>query len=314
MTIQNGNASRGGGVYSLGGTGNAFLTVENCRIRDNSSGSGGGIAAQWSSAVITSNLITGNSVGGSGGGVAVISGSLHLADTTVSNNTAHSHGGGIYLTDNPQTLIEGATIQGNQVDWFGGGISMYFAYRDTITVRNSTISGNSAGMGGGVAAEPNTMEGCTITDNDPDGISINMGLKIGRSIIADNVEVNCDQDHQLESLGHNLSSDGTCGRGPTDLRYTDPRLLPLADNGGPTWTRLPLEGSPVIDAAGLCGSETDQRGVPRPIDGNLDSVWLCDIGAVEYVPYCDEPERPCDDGTVVPGPGGGPFEWPPDTE
>ena len=34
---------------------------------------------------------------------------------------------------------------------------------------------------------------------------------------------------------------------------------------------MPLEGSPVIDR-GSCASSTDQRGVPRPIDGNLDNA------------------------------------------
>ena len=74
-------------------------------------------------------------------------------------------------------------------------------------------------------------------------------------------------------------------------------LGPLQDNGGPTWTHMPLEGSPVIDR-GICLSTsiplpeglqlapilTDQRGVRRPIDGDQDGVMLCDIGAVEYRP------------------------------
>jgi LPXTG-motif cell wall-anchored protein len=61
---------------------------------------------------------------------------------------------------------------------------------------------------------------------------------------------------------------------------TDPKLGPLQDNGGPTLTRLPLAGSPAIDAgdpafvadAGLPG---DQRGLARPSGGRVD------IGATE---------------------------------
>jgi hypothetical protein len=64
-----------------------------------------------------------------------------------------------------------------------------------------------------------------------------------------------------------------------DKNNTDPKLGPLADNGGPTLTHLPLPGSPLIDG-GQCivGLTTDQRGVARPQGG------ACDVGAVEVRP------------------------------
>jgi hypothetical protein len=63
----------------------------------------------------------------------------------------------------------------------------------------------------------------------------------------------------------------------------DPKLGPLANNGGPTQTRLPQTGSPLIDAIptgscqadGASGITADQRGVSRPQGPG------CDIGAVE---------------------------------
>jgi hypothetical protein len=61
----------------------------------------------------------------------------------------------------------------------------------------------------------------------------------------------------------------------------NPRLGPLAANGGPTQTRLPLAGSPLLDRVPLgkadCGSPLfpDQRGAARP------SGAACDIGATE---------------------------------
>ncbi|MEZ5209162.1 MAG: choice-of-anchor Q domain-containing protein [Acidimicrobiales bacterium] len=55
----------------------------------------------------------------------------------------------------------------------------------------------------------------------------------------------------------------------------DVGLGPLADNGGPTLTRLPAPGSPLLDrAVGTCGP-ADQRGLPRP------QGPACDTGAVE---------------------------------
>ena len=55
----------------------------------------------------------------------------------------------------------------------------------------------------------------------------------------------------------NLIQDGSC-----NAAYAgDPRLGPLADNGGATWTRLPGPSSPALDkAAPAYCLPTDQRG------------------------------------------------------
>ena len=52
------------------------------------------------------------------------------------------------------------------------------------------------------------------------------------------------------SLGYNLSSDDGSGffTATGDQINTDPMLGPLQDNGGPTFTHAPLQGSPAIDA------------------------------------------------------------------
>ena len=57
----------------------------------------------------------------------------------------------------------------------------------------------------------------------------------------------------------------------------------LQDNGGLTWTHSLLTGSPAIDAGNntQCPA-TDQRDVPRPIDGDGDGKAICDVGSYEY--------------------------------
>jgi hypothetical protein len=87
----------------------------------------------------------------------------------------------------------------------------------------------------------------------------------------------------IQSLGHNLEDANTCGfDAEGDLTGVDPHLQPLGDNGGPTPTHALGDGSPAIDAAGPLTCETsDQRGYPRPADGNGDTIAVCDIGAVE---------------------------------
>ena len=61
------------------------------------------------------------------------------------------------------------------------------------------------------------------------------------------------------------------------MNVADPVLGALAMNGGPTTTRLPGLGSPLLGGGmdGLC-SPTDQRGAERPDPG-------CDSGSTERV-------------------------------
>jgi hypothetical protein len=65
---------------------------------------------------------------------------------------------------------------------------------------------------------------------------------------------------------------------PADTLHDDPLLLPLADNGGPTWTMALAVGSPAIDTgANPLDLVTDQRG-----DGYVRvSGAAADIGAYE---------------------------------
>jgi uncharacterized repeat protein (TIGR01451 family) len=158
-------------------------------------------------------------------------------------------------------------------------------------VANSTLSGNSALFGGGI------YNGGFFT-----GMDAVATLEIGNTIMKQGGSgKNIDSDNgTVSSHGFNLSSDaaeGGVGTGPGgllssigDQRNTDPVLGPLADNGGPTRTHLPLAGSPAIDQGlsntiGPLASDTDQRGFARTVDDfNIANAFLgdgTDIGAVE---------------------------------
>ncbi len=71
---------------------------------------------------------------------------------------------------------------------------------------------------------------------------------------------------------------------PTDKPSTDPKLEPLADNGGPTQTHALAADSPALYAIPVgengCGTDiiTDQRGEVRPFGAG------CEIGAFEISP------------------------------
>ena len=74
-----------------------------------------------------------------------------------------------------------------------------------------------------------------------------------------------------------------------DLAPLDALLGALTDRGGPTWTREPLSGSPLVDQGSCAGMARDQRGyfrletglrvVDDPAVANFAEG--CDIGAVE---------------------------------
>jgi hypothetical protein len=93
-------------------------------------------------------------------------------------------------------------------------------------------------------------------------------------------------------VGYNISDNTSCGFIPRkgSANNLDPRLslAGLANNGGPTLTIALQGGSPAIDAIPVasCTDQssppkrvtTDQRGFPRPDDGEP----TCDIGAYEF--------------------------------
>jgi hypothetical protein len=69
-----------------------------------------------------------------------------------------------------------------------------------------------------------------------------------------------------------------------NLLDIDPLLGPLQNNGGPTDTQALLAGSPAIDAGTSGGLNSDQRGIPRPIDipSLPNAADGTDIGAYEF--------------------------------
>ena len=173
----------------------------------------------------------------------------------------------------------------------GGGINGAGA----VTLTYVTIVANDGTNGANVS---------TVDDNlNPPGTLTSFG-----SVIAQPQSPNCALAGASTSLGYNFRpAADNCGlTDPTDVDGDDPLLGPLADNGGPTPTMLPQQGSPLIDAIPEADCDPnvtdDQRGLPRPADGNNDGVLACDIGAVEVQP----PAAPDDGDRRRRGAGAGP--------
>jgi hypothetical protein len=192
---------------------------------------------------------------------------LTLNNLTVTNgNVGGGFGGGIF---NEGTLtVTNSTLSGNT--GYGGGV-----YNSgTATVTNSTLSGNAAAEGGGIWNTGTATLKNTIVANSPSGNNCYGPITVG---------------------GYNLDSDNTCGFGTSNnsLSGVDPMLGPLADNGGPTETHALLEGSPAINKGNNAFAvdpdgnplQFDQRGqgFARIVGGSVD------IGAFEVQGIGSEP-------------------------
>jgi hypothetical protein len=180
-----------------------------------------------------------------------------VSNSTFSGNWAGDGGGG--GIENGGTLtVTNSSFSGNHA-WVGGGINNF----KTLTVTNSTLSNNTVADGneGGGISSDNSVNASTILEN---------------TIVANNGGGNCRGT--ITNGGSNLDSGTTCGWGSNNgsLSDTDPELGLLAQNGGPTQTMALLAGSPAIDTGNdaTCPA-TDQRGVTRPQGSH------CDIGAYE---------------------------------
>ena len=211
-------------------------------------------------------------------------GSVALTNCTLANNIAAESGGGFgteyYGPDTLSVTIYGSTIADNYSD-YGGGIQ----YRGTnLTLINCTVSGNETSLfrsagGGGINGGAH-LTACTVARNMAStGGGVCGDIQSQNSLFASNA--GNDISGVLDSMGHNLIQDPSgCdleGDLTGNLLGVDPRLGPLQNNGGPTWTHALLAGSPAIDAGSGAGAPAvDQRGMHRP------QGLAPDIGAFEF--------------------------------
>lgn len=292
LTIDGNNASI---VFFVAANKTVALQAMSITGGVNPSANGGGIDNNFGNLSVIDCVISGNSAG-NGAAIGTV-GSLSLKNSTISNNSAIVSGGGIY---NSGTLvISNSTISNNSAGYYGGGIfnSINSA---ALTVGNSTISENTAGSyGGGIySSKPINISNSTITGNGSNaagGIYASSINQLASTIVAGNFTGSgataSDISGVVVTASYNLVGDAASAGGITDgvngnIVGADPKLGPLANNGGPTRTRGLLFGSPAIDKGKNFGAvSNDQRGsgFARVInDANVANADDgTDIGAVE---------------------------------
>ena len=198
-----------------------------------------------------------------GGGIRHIDGNLTIRNSLITDCTA-DFGGGIDSGDGA-VLLENSTITGNATVLQGGDGGGILVFTDSsLTINQSTIAGNTAnGLGDNLFADGNV----TATN----------------SIIASAGDT---------TLTSSIDGAGTVS-GTNNIIGMDPLLGPLADNGGPTQTMLPLPGSPMIDSGGASALATDQRGFTRTVGSAPD------IGAAELQERIVTTDNDIDDGPFL---------------
>src|SRR5215212_2164103 len=320
--------------------GGAKLTIKNLTVTDGIPRpdlSGGAIANNGTLAVDNST-ITGNEAN-LGGGIQN-NGTATVSNSTVSGNKASSGGGGIYnagtlvlfsstISENTDNPLDGGTASTSG----GGGINS--ATGSTLTVSNSTITGNTAAYSGGAIqsdAAGAKVWNTTIAYNTSKKIAAGLSLRsqemtLWNTLLAyNNNETsssigvsNCSPGSLVINGSSNFDSNEDCNFGTANhsISKTDPELdVLLKDNGGPTQTLALQLGSPAINhgndafavdpygAANPGGANPlkyDQRGqgFARIANGAVD------IGAHEYQvavgsepPPAEEPEdkQACQNG------------------
>jgi hypothetical protein len=273
-------------------TGNTALTISGLSLDNADTGNelGGFIEAQYTDLTLNDDAFVHDHSRFSGGAVFSTYGSLTIDGCTFNDDGA-SYGGAL-LSELQKGKIEDSTFANNRASLGGGGIALFQGDKTTIT--GSTITGNSVqykgdasdqlGYGGGIDSLYANLDlrDSVVADNKASGNAAATRRKVGGSDFPDIHLLGSAFTAAFSLIQHGF---GLGSLPASNILGKAPLLAPLADNGGPTNTELPLPNSPVINAGRAFGLSVDQRGDKRAV--NYPGVKKrkggdgTDIGAVE---------------------------------
>ncbi len=275
LTLQNGLTPDDGIIFNSGGgaifnSTSAVTLLQNVVITNNeAAGSGGAIFNNGFLTIDNSEIIS-NTADGNGGGIYNYSlGAITTTHTIIANNIATSFGGGIYANQ-PLTVVD-STIRDNwaQTASGGGGGGIHFT-GETAVLTNSTLSGNRATTGAGLAVNAGviTMTNTTVSGNTADNnygglylyiLSVPPQMTLNNSTIAYNTRTNSS------GVGYN----GIFASGDTVVTLRNTILAHNADRQCNTSNNWTSEGYN-LSSDFRCGftSSGDQQGVD-PLLGAL---------------------------------------------
>jgi CSLREA domain-containing protein len=217
-------------------------------------------------------------------------------------------GGGAIMNRVGLATIERSWFTRNSTMSEGQGGAIANREGGRLRLSNSTVSGNSSGTldteGGAVAnGTPHdtpgrmTLSFNTIASNQGGGLFVAGEAVTAHNIIGGNYEMvdgvrdyaagsNCVVVGSMADTGGVVGLDGNCPyrTGIINAEIMTVLLHPLADNGGFGLTHaLRRTSDHAIDRVATFEAcpTVDQRGAPRPVDGDGRDEVACDVGAFE---------------------------------
>jgi len=283
-------------------------TVTGCTL-EGAGTYGGGVAAGYvrlDESTVSDNTL--NMTGGIFGGGGIAASTLISKYSSISGNvvmgTGLAEGGGAFVSE--ATDILASTVDNNHISGGrGGGLAAW----SSVNIRNSTISTNTADQDAltlegtnGLSISNSTIAFNHATlDDKPAGISLGTvttgvtSFQLDSSIVAMNTAGSMNTSSDLYSF-HPIADPELAGANnvimqmdanvtaPPDFVASnmDPKLLPLAFNGGPTRTHVPMHDSPALGGGNPGVLTNDQRGPGYPRSTPSSAGATTDIGAFEY--------------------------------
>jgi predicted outer membrane repeat protein len=289
-SILSGNQAtvEGGAIRSGSGT---HMTFQRVRFEDNlATGPGGAVETGTAGATFAESVFL-NNAATDGGAIAGFD--IRVRDSLFLGNSASGSGGAIdsLAGCSCQNLeVRTSTFAGNQAGVVGAGGAIRVGH--AFAIIQSTFSGNTAGIGGAIHVTnaglggPYRIESSTIAGNtavlNGSGLFFaapqSIDLQLLNTLVAGTCVRSGTGSGALQGQGNVESPGNTCNLPAGNLANVSAGQLalgPIADNGGPTPTRLPAPFSALVGAGSDAACQRlDQRGLVRN-DGD------CDTGAVE---------------------------------
>jgi hypothetical protein len=252
-------------------------------------------------------IASGSSSPSDGGGIIVVNTSSTIAIDGVAfedDISGNQYGGSVAFDRASSVEIDASSFRNAARSSPGADV---YASASNVTIRSSTIGETRSDAavelhGSFFQTAPAHLRliGCTVRGSEPSGLKATTDgtpdmavLEVQGSVVAghgaDFFDAGVFDQATFVSRGDNVIGDGTgpaLQTGDVENALASTKLADHLYGGGETKTIAPLPGSVLIDRIPFirCPGTLDQRGVPRPLDGDRSGTYECDAGAFETAP------------------------------